>query len=73
MDFLIDVSDSFNLKLESLKAYKSQFIENDSYPTLFKWITARAQYLGSLIGVEYAEAFISPEYFKVEDITTLRN
>jgi len=73
VDFLVDISDSYDEKIRSLKAYKSQFVENKSHSTLFEWLEARCRYLGSLIKVDYAEGFISPEFFMVQDLTKLRN
>ncbi len=71
IDFLIDVSDSFEDKVRALQAYKSQFYENKKNMKIFDWIRHRAANLGFEIGVEYAEAFISPTYFQIHDITKL--
>ncbi|MHA1727717.1 MAG: PIG-L deacetylase family protein, partial [Promethearchaeota archaeon] len=72
IDFLVNISDSMEEKIKALKAYKSQFIENNSHLRLFEFIKERASYLGRQVGVRYAEGFIVPEYFLVDDITKLR-
>jgi len=62
LDFLIDISDSIEEKIEALKAYKSQFIDNKKYLRIFDYIKERAGFLGYQIGVKYAEGFTNPEY-----------
>ncbi|MHA1372083.1 MAG: bacillithiol biosynthesis deacetylase BshB1 [Promethearchaeota archaeon] len=71
LSFLIDISDSLNDKIEALKAYKSQFIENKKNQKIFDYITEQAGYLGYQVGVRYAEGFFCPEYFLVDDITRI--
>ena len=66
-DFVIDVSEHIGIKLEACLAYKTQFYDpNSSEPMtpiatkdFQESITYRAQDLGRLSGVEYAEGFIS--------------
>ncbi len=66
--FTVDISDYFQIKLNSLKAYESQFI-NPELPDGYKYaglqdylqqVESLNQYLGSLTGVKYAEGFYSP-------------
>ncbi|MCP4763283.1 MAG: bacillithiol biosynthesis deacetylase BshB1 [archaeon] len=71
VDFLVDISDSLDDKINSLKAYKSQFIEKEKNYKIFEYVKARSIYLGHKIGVKYAESFICPEYFEIEDITEI--
>jgi bacillithiol biosynthesis deacetylase BshB1 len=66
LDFLIDISDSIDDKIDALKAYKSQFVDNNKHLRIFDYIKERAGYLGYQIGVKYAEGFISPEYLKMD-------
>ncbi|MFX1326448.1 MAG: bacillithiol biosynthesis deacetylase BshB1 [Promethearchaeota archaeon] len=66
LDFLIDISDSLEDKLNALKAYKSQFIDNKKHLRIFDYIRERAGYLGYQIGVKYAEGFISSEFLQVD-------
>jgi bacillithiol biosynthesis deacetylase BshB1 len=65
--FLFDVSASFAAKLAAIRAYRSQFHdENSSEPEtyvsskgFFDGIEARARALGRIANVEYAEGFVS--------------
>lgn len=65
--FLVDVSATFATKLEALRAYRSQFYdENSSGPEtyvsskgFFDGIEARARVLGRMSNVEFAEGFVS--------------
>ncbi|MFI5198205.1 MAG: bacillithiol biosynthesis deacetylase BshB1 [Thermoanaerobaculia bacterium] len=65
--FLVDVSASFATKIAALRAYRSQFFdENSSEPEtyvsskgFFDGIEARARALGRIANVEYAEGFVS--------------
>jgi bacillithiol biosynthesis deacetylase BshB1 len=65
-DFLIDISDSLEDKINSLKAYKTQFVENKKHLRIFDYIKERAGCLGYQIGVRYAEGFINPEHLMVD-------
>jgi len=64
-DIVVDISDTFERKMESIKAYGSQFHDpNSDEPETFisgsqflDLIKARALDLGKTIGVEYAEGF----------------
>lgn len=66
-DFIFDVSNFFDKKLESILCYKTQFFNPDldepqtyiSSPSFFEGIRARAMMLGKRIGVEYAEGYIT--------------
>jgi hypothetical protein len=64
---IIDVSEYFDKRIESISAFKTQFNavdENDgpatyiSSPQFFEQIKARAGQLGHRIGVKYGEAFL---------------
>lgn len=65
--FVIDISDSFEKKMEAVSCYTTQFIakgSNDpqtyiSSPQFMESVKARALMLGKRIGVAYAEGFIS--------------
>ncbi len=66
-DFVIDITDVFEKKIEAIKAYKTQFFnpelkEPETYissPEFLESIIYRAKMFGKLIGVKYAEGFIS--------------
>ena len=66
-DFVIDITDVFEKKIEAIKAYKTQFFnpelkEPETYissPEFLESIIYRAKMFGKLLGVKYAEGFIS--------------
>lgn len=66
LDFLVDISDSIEDKITTLKAYKSQFVDNKKHLRIFDYIKERAGFLGYQIGVKYAEGFINPEYLMLD-------
>jgi len=65
--FVIDITDSFDKKIEAILCYKTQFNSsgNDepqtyiSSPQFLESVKARALMLGKRIGVRYAEGFVS--------------
>lgn len=64
-DFIVDISDSFALKMEAIQCFKTQFFTDDSdEPETYisksgflEKIKARAYQLGQRIGVEYGEGY----------------
>lgn len=81
-DFYVDISDTHEIKMEAIKAYKSQVHipgatdtgepqTRLSRPEFLDEIEARARYFGSLIGVKYAEAFSSVEPVAFNSISAL--
>lgn len=64
-DFVLDISEVFEEKLEAVRAYRTQFFNPDvegpqtyiSTPGFIESIVYRAKMFGKLIGVEYAEGF----------------
>jgi N-acetylglucosamine malate deacetylase 1 len=68
-DLIIDISDSFETKIEAIKCFKTQFLAlNNSGPKtyissfgFFESITARATQLGKRIGVQYGEGLLKCE------------
>jgi N-acetylglucosamine malate deacetylase 1 len=76
--FVVDITDQFESRFESLMAYKSQFTDQDAGSGIFpaqKEIRARvesmARYYGVLGGVTYAEPFVQKEVGLVDDVTTI--
>ncbi len=76
--FVYDITPVFERKLESIRAYSSQF-HSTSYdqdepqtyisgPDFLDSIVGRAQMLGKMIGVKYAEAFISEKMIGVNSL-----
>ncbi|PQJ72451.1 bacillithiol biosynthesis deacetylase BshB1 [Polaribacter butkevichii] len=78
-DFVIDVTGFMDLKKKSVLAYTSQFYDPTSNepetPITSKNFTDsvdyRAKDLGRLIGVDFAEGFISERYVAVENLSKL--
>ncbi len=66
-DFVIDITDVFEQKIEAIKAYKTQFLSNGddepqtyiSTPDFLDSVIYRHKWFGKMIGVKYAEGFIS--------------
>ena len=66
-DFIVDISESFETKMEAIKAFKSQFYspeEDEQLPKtpfssddFLAFIEARAREFGREIGVKYGEGF----------------
>jgi len=78
MSFLVDVTADFETKLRAIEAYKSQFHDPDAEgPETYistrgfrEAIRARAQALGQMANVAYAEAFITHVPPRVDDPVT---
>jgi N-acetylglucosamine malate deacetylase 1 len=66
-DFIIDITDAWEQRMNAIKAYKTQFFDANSNepqtylsnPEFLDALTARARLLGKRIGVKYAEGFLS--------------
>jgi N-acetylglucosamine malate deacetylase 1 len=79
-DFIVDVSDYWDTKIEALKAFKSQFYdpqsaEAETYissPGFVKMIEARANDWGYAIGSKYGEGFTTRRYPGVNSLFDLR-
>lgn len=78
-DFMVDVSDHWETKMEAIRAFKSQFYdpnsdEPDTYissPDFLKMIESRAREFGHSIGVKYAEGFLRTRHTGVADLFDL--
>lgn len=76
--FVVDITDQFETRFQSLMAYKSQYSDQDAGKDLFPAeaeIRARtesmARFYGLLGGVTYAEPFLQKEVGLVEDLTLI--
>lgn len=75
-DFVVDVSDFWDIKDESIRAFASQFYdpnsnEPESYltsPEFLQFVEARAQEMGHKIGVKYGEGFLKSKMLKVASV-----
>ena len=78
-DFVVDVSGFMDVKMESVKAYKTQFYDPNSKEPVtpitsknfLNSIEYRAMDLGRLVGVEHAEGFTVERYLTVNSLTNL--
>jgi len=79
--FVYDITPVFEKKLESIRAYSSQFHSNVyerdepqtyiSTPAFLGSIIGRHQMFGKMIGVEYAEGFISEKMIGIRSFDSL--
>lgn len=79
-DIIVDVTEFWDTKMESIYAFKSQF-HNEEYdepqqtyistPEFLKVIEARARELGKAIGATYGEGFTSKKLLGVNDLFDL--
>ena len=79
-DFVVDISDFMETKMNSVLAYGSQFYDPKSNEPVtpiasknfLDSIKYRAQDLGRLVGVEYAEGFTVERYLAVNSLSDLK-
>lgn len=76
--FVVDITPYFDLRMDSLFAYDSQYGETEAGASLFPKkdeIIDRhrsiARYYGNLIGVKYGEPFVQKEMMRVDDLVQL--
>jgi N-acetylglucosamine malate deacetylase 1 len=76
--FVVDISAQFEIRFESLMAYRSQFSDQEAGKDVFparaeirSRIEAMARFYGMLAGVNYAEPFLQKEVGMVDDITAI--
>jgi len=80
-DLIMDVSDTFDQKMQSVEAYTTQFHTSGkaqeglqtyiSTPDFLDSVIARARMLGKRIGVKYAEGFISEKKIGIRSLDAL--
>lgn len=76
--FVVDITDQFEIRLQSLMAYKSQFDDQQAGSNIFPAhaeirarVESMARYYGMLGGVTYAEPFLQKEVGLVDDLLAL--
>jgi bacillithiol biosynthesis deacetylase BshB1 len=76
--FVVDISEQFEARFESLMAYKSQFSDQEEGKYIFpagEEIRARvesmARFYGMMAGVTYAEPFLQKEVGLIDDVTAI--
>ncbi len=79
-DFVVDISETFEQKIKSIQAYKTQFFNPEaadgpqtyiSSPEFLDSIIARAAMFGKMIGVKYAEGFITKKMVGIRSFDAL--
>jgi N-acetylglucosamine malate deacetylase 1 len=79
-DFVFDISDYWETKIKSIKAFKSQFHDPASdepqsfisRPEFLDFIEARAKEFGHMIDVRYGEGFTVEKMIGVDDLFALK-
>jgi bacillithiol biosynthesis deacetylase BshB1 len=76
--FVVDITEHFEGRMQSLLAYKSQFTDQEAGRSDFppqaeirERVAAMASYYGMLAGVRYAEPFLQKEVGLVEDLISV--
>jgi bacillithiol biosynthesis deacetylase BshB1 len=76
--FVVDISEQFEARFQSLMAYKTQFSDQEAGKDLFpaqaeirSRIEAMARFYGMLGGVTYAEPFLQKEVGLVDDLLAI--
>ncbi|QCK15011.1 bacillithiol biosynthesis deacetylase BshB1 [Mangrovivirga cuniculi] len=82
-DFIVDVSEFWDKKMESVKAFKTQFFTGDqstnpdepetfiSKPGFIEFLEARAREFGHKVGVKYGEGFTTNSSLGIKDLDSL--
>ncbi|MDE3248946.1 MAG: bacillithiol biosynthesis deacetylase BshB1, partial [Bacteroidota bacterium] len=80
-DLLVDITDVFEQRMQSVLAYHTQFAtgkgnsnEPQTYistPDFYEAIIARARLMGKMIGVKYAEGFVSDKKIGIRNLDAL--
>lgn len=76
--FVVDITDQFEARFESLMAYKTQFSDQKAGKDIFPAqdeirarVESMARFYGMLAGVTYGEPFLQKEVGLVEDLTAI--
>jgi bacillithiol biosynthesis deacetylase BshB1 len=76
--FVVDITDQFEGRLESIYAYKSQFTDQQAgsgdfpaHAEIRNRVATTAGYYGMLAGVKYAEPFLQKEVGLVDDLNLI--
>lgn len=79
-DIIVDISDHMDKKIESIKAFKTQFYNPDvdglqtyiSSPEFFESVIGRSREFGKSIGTAFGEGFTSRKLLGVDSLFDLR-
>ncbi|NNF02096.1 MAG: bacillithiol biosynthesis deacetylase BshB1 [Bacteroidia bacterium] len=75
-DIIVDISEHFDIKMEAIMAFKSQFYnKNSKEPQTYisdksftEMIKGRAVEFGKILGIKYGEGFVANRYIGTEDL-----
>lgn len=75
-DFVVDISDTWDKKMEAIMAFKSQVYDPSnkepqtyiSKPGFLKLLEGRATEMGHAIGVQYGEGFVTRQWIGVKSL-----
>lgn len=72
-EFVMDITDQWETKLEAVRCYHSQFIEGREHldPSFLEQLKDEAAYWGKSIGVKYGEPYASREPIGMRDFGSL--
>ncbi len=78
-DFVIDITDFWDKKVESIKAFKSQFYdpENNETPSyissldFFNFLEGRARHVGHSAGFTYGEGFLKSRIYGIDSLFSI--
>lgn len=79
-NFAVDITDFYNQRREAILAYKSQFDPPDKdrkgkvflpLDELEERMSVQAKHFGRMIGVKYAEGYLTKEIMEVDDVVKL--
>jgi N-acetylglucosamine malate deacetylase 1 len=79
-DFVVDITQQWEQKLAAIKAYKTQFYQQEmsgpqtyiSSPSFLNFVEARAREMGHKIGVDFGEGFCAEKKIGVDSIFDLK-
>ena len=76
--FVVDITQQFEARLQSIYAYKSQYTDQEAgrndfpaHAEIRERVATMAGFYGMLAGVKYAEPFVQKEVGLVEDVTAI--
>ena len=76
--FVVDITQQFETRLQSIYAYKSQYTDQEAgrndfpaHAEIRERVATMAGFYGLLAGVKYAEPFVQKEIGLVEDVTAI--
>jgi bacillithiol biosynthesis deacetylase BshB1 len=77
--FVVDITDQFDRKLQSIRCYSSQFEgvhqAGEAFPTgqpLYDLVDVQSRHYGSLIRRGYGEPFFTEETVEIDDVARMR-